>query len=290
MSDPIITPLRTAGRAPRVLTIDAEEWFHVCGDDFYSDPRRWGSFLPRVETTLSWLFDRLERGGHRATVFFLGWIAARYPDLPREAVRRGHEIGVHGDLHRRADDMTPAEFTEDATRAREKVARASGVMPKSYRAAEWSIRRPGDPALESLAAEGFLCDASVMPVPPLGSADNPLGPHRIDFVSGSIVEVPPLTGRGFGRPLPLGGGWPFRILSAGKVSRAEEAFRGRGHPAVFTFHPWEFDTLHPRMEGLAPLARLVHFAGLRGLPARFEQWLAEDRAVALEDAVALLNA
>lgn len=285
-----ITPLRTPGRAPRVLTIDAEEWFHVCGDDFYSDPRRWGSFLPRVETTLSWLFDRLERGGHRATVFFLGWIAARYPDLPREAVRRGHEIGVHGDLHRRADDMTPAEFTEDAMRAREKVARASGVMPKSYRAAEWSIRRPGDPALASLAAQGFLCDASVMPVPPLGRADNPRGPHRIDFASDSIVEVPPLTGRGFGRPLPLGGGWPFRILSPGKLSRAEEAFRGRGHPAVFTFHPWEFDILHPRMEGLAPLARLVHFAGLAGLPARFERWLAEDRAVALEDAVSLLTA
>ena len=44
---PRITNLRVAGRAPRVLTIDVEEWFHVCGDDYYSDPRRWSGFAPR---------------------------------------------------------------------------------------------------------------------------------------------------------------------------------------------------------------------------------------------------
>src|SRR5437868_11932907 len=88
---PTVTPLRTPGRAPRVLTIDVEDWFHICGDDYYSDPRRWDRFVPRVETTLSLFFAALERGRHRATFFFLGWVADRYPDLVREAVRRGHE-------------------------------------------------------------------------------------------------------------------------------------------------------------------------------------------------------
>jgi polysaccharide deacetylase family protein (PEP-CTERM system associated) len=289
MSDPVITPLRTPGRAPRVLTIDAEEWFHVCGEEAYADPRRWGAFAARIETTVAWLLDRFERGGHRATFFFLGWIAERYPDLAREAVRRGHEIGVHGDAHRRADEMTLAEFKDDAARGREKVGRAAGVAPTAYRAPEWSIRHPGDPALAALAEVGFCCDASMTCVPPLGLADNPAGPSRIDFDGGSVVEVPPLTGRGFGRSLPMGGGWPFRILSVEKLSRAESAFRDRGLPAVFTFHPWEFDPKHPAMDGLPPLARLVHFAGLPGLPARFERWLAQERCVALADAVAQLN-
>jgi hypothetical protein len=35
--EPVITLLRTSGRAPRVRTIDAEDWFHVCGEDDYSD-------------------------------------------------------------------------------------------------------------------------------------------------------------------------------------------------------------------------------------------------------------
>lgn len=285
MSGPLVTPLRVPGRGPRVLTIDVEDWFHVCGDDYYSDPRRWEAFVPRVEKTFLSLLDAVGRGGHRATMFFLGWIAGRYPDLVREAARRGHEVGVHGDLHRRADEMSLAEFREDLARARDKIEKAIGVRVASYRAAEWSIRHPGEPALEVLAEEGFTCDASVTAVPYLGRDGNLPGPHRIDLGGGSLVEVPPLTGRGFGRTIPMGGGWPFRMLSPGRLRGEEDRFRDAGLPAVFTFHPWEFDPDHPAMEALQPLVRLVHFYNLRGLPERFARWLAADRCVALADVV-----
>lgn len=278
-----ITQLRVPGRAPRVLTVDVEEWFHVCGDDYYSDPRRWSGFTPRIEKTLLALLNLLQRGGHRATLFFLGWVAGRYPDLVREAARRGHEIAVHGDLHRRADDMSREEFRQDLRRARERVELACGVRVRSYRAAEWSIRHAGQDALEVLVEEGLFCDASMMPVPPLGRAENPPGPHRIEINGGSLVEIPPLTGRGFGRTIPMGGGWPFRMFPAGRLRREEDGFRDAGLPAVFTFHPWEFDAEHPAMEALNPLVRLVHFYNLRGLPERFERWLAADRCVAIAD-------
>ncbi|HEY3124730.1 MAG TPA: polysaccharide deacetylase family protein [Thermoanaerobaculia bacterium] len=289
MSEPRITPLRFPGRAPRVLTIDVEDWFHVCGDDYYSDPRRWESFLPRIEKTFLALLDRVERGGHRATLFFLGWIAGRHPDLVREAARRGHEIAVHGDLHRRADEMSGEEFREDLRRARERVEEASGERADAYRAAEWSIRHAGQEALAVLVEEGFLCDASMTAVPRLGRAGNPPGPHRIEFDGGSLIEVPPLTGRGFGRTIPMGGGWPFRMFSAGRLKREEDGFRDAGLPAVFDFHPWEFDAEHPAMEALDPLVKLVHFYNLRGLPDRFERWLAEDRCVALADVLPRLT-
>src|SRR6266542_1900500 len=290
MSEPRITPLRFPGPAPRVLTIDVEDWFHVCGDDYYSDPRRWESFLPRIEKTFLALLDRVERGGHRATLFFLGWIAGRHPDLVREASRRGHEIAVHGDLHRRADEMSGEEFREDLRRARERVEEASGQRVDAYRAAEWSIRHAGQEALAVLVEEGFLCDASMTPVPPIGRAENPPGPHRIELDGGSLIEVPPLTGRGFGRTLPMGGGWPFRMFSPTRLARAEQVFRAAGLPAVFTFHPWEFDGEHPPMEALSPLLRLVHFYNLRSVPDRFERWLAADRCVALEDVLPRLAA
>ncbi len=283
-----LTALRVPGRAPRVLTIDVEEWFHVCGDDYYSDPRRWDSFAPRVEKTLPDLLARLEKGGHRATVFFLGWVAGRHPDLVREAARRGHEIGVHGDLHRRADEMGPAEFREDLRRGREKIEEALGARIVCHRAAEWSIRHPGAPALDVLLSEGFACDASITPVPYLGRDGNLPGAHRIELEGGSLVEVPPLTGRGFGRTIPMGGGWPFRMFSASRLRGEEDRFRDAGLPAVFTFHPWEFDSEHPAMEALDPLVRLVHFYNLRGLPERFERWLAVDRCVALADVLPLL--
>src|SRR6184192_3796507 len=281
MAPPKVTPLRVAGRAPRVLTIDVEDWFHVCGDDYYSDPRRWDGLVSRVEETLLRLFERLEKGGHRATVFFLGWVAGKYPGLVKETVRRGHEVGVHGDLHRRADEMSLAEFREDLTRARDRIERACGERAGAYRAAEWSIRHAAQPALAVLVSEGFSCDASMTPVPYLGRDGNLPGPHRIDLEGGSLIEMPPLTGRGFGRTIPMGGGWPFRMLSATRLRREEDRFRDAGLPAIFTFHPWEFDLEHPAMEALDPLVRLVHFYNLRGLPKRFERWLAGDRCVAL---------
>ncbi|MEP6994820.1 MAG: polysaccharide deacetylase family protein [Acidobacteriota bacterium] len=289
MPQPVITPLRVAGRGPRVLTIDAEDWFHVCGDGYYEDPRRWDSFAPRIETTLATLFSLLEHGSHRATIFFLGWIARRYPGLVQEAVRRGHEVGVHGDVHRRADEMTPAEFRADLSRARDAIEGASGVPATVYRAAEWSIRHAGSPALAELARAGFCCDASTMPVPPLGSGDNPVGPHRIDHDGWSVTEIPPLTGRAFGRRLPLGGAWPFRVLSQQRLAGAEARARDRGEPAVFTVHPWEFDTAHPSMDGLPALTRAVHFVGLTGLSGRFTAWLARDRCSAIGDVLPRLK-
>jgi polysaccharide deacetylase family protein (PEP-CTERM system associated) len=271
-----------------VLTIDVEDWFHVCGDDYYSDPRRWEGFVSRVEGTLLGLLERLAGGGHRATVFFLGWIARKYPHLLREAAGRGHEIGVHGNVHRRADEMTAAEFRDDLARARASVEAAAGVTVTSHRAAEWSIRHPGQAALGVLASEGFACDASMTPVPYLGRDGNLPGPHRIDLDGRSIVEVPPLTGHGFGRTIPFGGGWAFRMFSADRVREEEGRFRDAGRPAVFTFHPWEFDLEHPAMEALDPLVRLVHFYKLRSVPDRFDRWLAQDRCVAIVDVLPLL--
>jgi polysaccharide deacetylase family protein (PEP-CTERM system associated) len=286
--DPVITPLRVPGRGPRVLTVDAEDWFHVCGDGYYDDPRRWDGFMPRIETTLGALFAMLERGGHRATVFFLGWVARRYPDLVREAARGGHEIGVHGDLHRRADEMTEPEFEADLRRAQESISQACGRAAETHRAAEWSIRDAHSPALRQLALSGIRCDASTMPVPPLGPARGLTGPHRIAEDGWSLTEIPPLTGRAFGRRLPLGGAWPFRMLSESRLERAEEAVRERGEPAVFTLHPWELDAAHPPMEGLPALTRAVHFAGLGGLSERLARWLSRERCVAIADVLPLL--
>jgi peptidoglycan-N-acetylglucosamine deacetylase len=290
MGSPTITPLRVTGRAPRVLTVDVEDWFHVCGDDYYSDPRRWDGFVSRVEKTLRAVFERLEEGSHRGTFFFLGWVARRYPDLVREAVARDHEVGVHGDTHRRADEMSVAEFRDDLRRARDTIESTAGARATCYRAAEWSIRQPAQPALGVLASEGFACDASMTSVPSLGRNGNLPGPHRIDLETGSLVEVPPLTGRGFGRTIPMGGAWPFRMFSASRLKAQEDRFRDAGLPAVFTFHPWEFDPDHPPMEALDPLLRVVHFYNLRGLPERFERWLAQDRCVALADVLPRLAA
>ena len=180
--------------------------------------------------------------------------------------------------------MTGAEFREDLRRACRSIEEAGGGRDLSvFRAAEWSIRDPAAAALPELASAGFRCDASMMPVPPLGSEAIPKTPHRIAQDGWSLVEIPPLTGRVLGRRLPMGGAWPFRVLPAARLTAAENESRDRGAPAVFTLHPWELDPDHPRMDGLPAMLRTVHFAGLRCFPERFERWLERDRCVAIGD-------
>src|SRR5439155_718413 len=186
---------------------------------------------------------------------------------------------------------------EDVRRARAAIEDAAGSRCSAHRAAEWSIRHPADPALRVLSEEGFACDASATPVPPLGRADNPLGPYRVEENGAGIVEIPPLTGRGFGRRLPVGGGWPFRTLPEERVASAERAYRSSGLPAVFTFHPWEFDPEHPRMVGLPPLLRTVHFFKLGVLPGATAGYslgnyaaLVVAQAVSYDDALEVLIA
>ena len=45
------------------------------------------------------ILDVLDRYGIKAGWYIPGWIIERYPDLCREIVRRGHEVGQHGYLH-----------------------------------------------------------------------------------------------------------------------------------------------------------------------------------------------
>ncbi|MGW4674401.1 polysaccharide deacetylase family protein [Streptomyces sp. NPDC004324] len=69
----------------------------------------------------------------RATFFLLGGEAHRSPGLVREIVAAGHEIGVHGWLHRPLLLRGPRATYEDLARARDTVADITGHRPALFR-------------------------------------------------------------------------------------------------------------------------------------------------------------
>lgn len=75
--------------ASLVLTVDVEEWFHVCGHPVYDVPERWESFPSRVVPSTGRILELLERTSSHATFFVLGWVARRYPDLVRRIAEGG---------------------------------------------------------------------------------------------------------------------------------------------------------------------------------------------------------
>ncbi|MFD8075994.1 polysaccharide deacetylase family protein [Streptomyces sp. NPDC059718] len=77
--------------------------------------------------------DALDELSVRATFFVLGARVGAHPRIVREAVRRGHEIAVHGWTHDRPWLPGPARDRADLARAVRAVRDACGAAPVWYR-------------------------------------------------------------------------------------------------------------------------------------------------------------
>jgi peptidoglycan/xylan/chitin deacetylase (PgdA/CDA1 family) len=89
---------------------------------FARGARRWGrkriglTFDDGPDAMTERYLDLLTRFGVRATFFVIGENAARAPDLVREYVRRGHEVGGHGWSHESFSTMSGERLGRELTR------------------------------------------------------------------------------------------------------------------------------------------------------------------------------
>jgi len=72
-------------------------------------------FTPRI-------LEALADAGVTATFNVMGWNAVRHPDLLREVVAAGHEIGNHTWTHRDLTTLTAAQTRDELVRCRDEVA------------------------------------------------------------------------------------------------------------------------------------------------------------------------
>jgi polysaccharide deacetylase family protein (PEP-CTERM system associated) len=253
-----------------VLTVDVEEWFHVCGVPEL-DRAHWDRLPSRVELTTRRLLDLCDRTNTRATFFVLGWIAERFPQLVADIKGAGHEIGSHGHLHARAYELGEEAFRADLRASLEAIA-ALGVRPACFRAPEWSINDRSLWALDVLASEGITLDASMAPVKLVGNVRFPRVPHVRTTARGPIRELPPLVADRYGQVMPIGWGWALRFSSPSAVLGTIEQTNQAGVPAVLTVHPWELDPDPPRV-ALPLRLRFAHYFRLSGFARRLQHIL-----------------
>ena len=257
------------------LTVDVEEWFHICGVPDLLPRSSWDSLESRVVRDVHRVLDLFDRYDAKATFFVLGYVAERHPELIREMARRGHEVASHGMEHVRLYEETPGEFRQELRQSLDLLGNILGERPVGFRAAEWSIRRDTLWALDVIKGEGLAYDSSMTSVRVVGDPAHPEDPHLQMTRGGPLPEFPPFTQRYWrylGNAVPLGCGWGLRFIRNAKIRRAIQRKNRRGIPACLVIHPWELDPEPPRVE-LPFWHHFVHYARLGRLRRKLPRLL-----------------
>lgn len=226
------------------LSIDVEDYFHVTGFEDVIERQEWDDYPVRFQIGLGKILAILDRHDVKATFFFLGWIAERYPEAVADVARRGHEVAVHGYAHHLVYRQGPDAFAKDLARALAALRKAYGGPILGYRAPTFSIRADTLWALEIIRDFGLRYDSSIVPGRH-GLANAQDLPHEI--VDG-LLEFPISTVRVFGRRLRVAGGGYLRLYPFSFTCQAIDWLnRRRAQPVIVYLHPWELDPEQPRI-------------------------------------------
>jgi len=177
----------------------------------------------------------LDRYGIKAGWFIPTWIVERYPDLCREIMLRGHEVGHHGHLHEKPFFMQGGAAEEEAL-----LLKSLDIFKKILNVRPLGSRVPSaDPSthtMELLKKHGFVYHSNLM--------DTDL-PYCHKTVHGELVELPTAWCNndfpffGFSAVPPVGNGiWSqedvFEIWKEEFEGAYEEGgfFNLMGHPQV----------------------------------------------------------
>jgi polysaccharide deacetylase family protein (PEP-CTERM system associated) len=257
----------------RCLSIDVEDYFHIEAAYRTIPKTAWDDQPPRVERNTAALLDLFYRHNRKGTFFVLGYVAQRFPDLVRKIAQAGHEVASHGHMHDRLHRLDSNSFREDLTASKKLLEDITGQSVIGYRAPTFSVVRQTSWAIDVLIDAGFEYDASIFPVRHhwYGVPDAPIEPFHVAGESGrTLLEIPPLTWRVFGKNLPVAGGGYFRLLPPIFMRRGLRQAEQQQRPAVLYFHPWEFDPDMPRMD-LPLTGRIRTYTGLKSATARLER-------------------
>jgi len=264
------------------LTIDVEDWYHVCGvEQKQSIPRNSWRVCAATERILTLLAEYRVK----ATFFVLGSVAAAEPELVKRIAGAGHEVASHGWSHRLIHQLTPDQFRAELAQTEDVIQAQAGYLPVGFRAPQWSVSARTPWVHDILAERGYRYDSSLTPLPFIGDRKGSRVPYRIAGAGGGVYEFPPLvTPTWFGN-LPTGGGWGFRFFPPALVEYTVGRLNASGKPAVLYLHPRDVDPDGPRLS-LPPLKRFAAYGTRNDAVPRLRRLLEGFRFTTLKELVA----
>lgn len=260
---------------PHILSVNLEDYFQVAPMRQVIPAANWPRFGLRVEKSTIEALDMLDKHGHKATFFVLGWLAERCPELLTEVVRRGHRVASKGYHHRSFANFTLSEFEADAKRSRDAIEAATGQGVAGYRIAEGSLPVDSLAHFEILARAGFVYDSSVRPFgPAFMRAAEWRSIRTIGGGDWSLVEVPLSSYPVGGVPVPVTGGNYLRQMPEAIYNRMLASFlNSTASPWHLYFHVWELDPEQPRVSATTRLGRIRQYRNLEKMRERLDTLL-----------------
>lgn len=260
-------------RQPGFFTIDVEDYYHIIGVSGTPPVKSWDNIPSRVDKGLRALFELLDRHQTKATLFFLGYVARRHPELVREALSLGHELASHGMYHREVRLQEQDEFYLDATESKKLLEDIGGVEVIGWRSAGFSINRSTPWFFEKLIEAGYKYDSSIVPN---RMSHNSLlnaepAPFPIHTDNGKILEFPIGVADLPGSKISMFGGGYLRFFPKGLIKQMAEATLAK-RPLLIYIHPRELDPRHPRIE-MNALRKFKSYINMSSVPDKLDTLL-----------------
>jgi polysaccharide deacetylase family protein (PEP-CTERM system associated) len=231
-----------------IISIDVEDWFHILELESTPNLHEWENLESRIENNFLNMLDILEEKNVKATCFFLGWIAEKYPQLVREASKRKHEIASHGYAHQLIYTQTEKQFYEDISKTKHILENISGTEVIGYRAPGFSIIPETTWAFAQLAKAGYKYDSSLFPAK-RGHGyflETKLYPFKIvDF---DFYEFPITVAHFLSKNICFFGGGYLRLFPYWLIKIMTKQVANENRPVIYYIHPREIDINQPRLD------------------------------------------
>lgn len=238
------------------LTLDLEEWYHLEYVKQYAAKISLNqSFADKVIPFLK----LMAKEDVYLTVFVLGEVAKKYPDLIREIAYLGHEIACHGFNHELVYNLSEEEFKLRIGRAKQVIDEIIGYPIQGYRAPCFSMEMD---KLNILWDLGFIYDASLIRFKEhklynVMDMSKYKKEESLIYESGGKYEFETPTLNILGKSIPISGGGYFRLFPLPLMKYFMKQHWKNDDNFVFYIHP--FEIVEDRLENGIKMGKKNYF-------------------------------
>tara|TARA_Y100000590_G_C15664162_1_gene993839 strand:- start:450 stop:1316 length:867 start_codon:yes stop_codon:yes gene_type:complete len=220
-------------------------FFSIDFEDYYHDKKRQlGHKNPTVLEAPLWKsYEKIQIlsknffNGKKITFFTTGVVARSVPDLLAQIAKDGHEVGCHYNFHDSIHSSNKEDFKKNLDIAIESIYKATGTLPKGFRAPNFDIKPEDNWAFEEISKR-FDYDSSYITK---DSLNDILPEKKFKFGNNSLYEFFVFSKPVLGSKFSLRSGGTFLRLfpTIFTINTMKETYR-KGHMPLLYMHPYEF--------------------------------------------------